>query len=302
MRRILVPLDGTPLAASILPDAQRLAGPDGVLILVRETTNWWENPEATDYMQAQAELLREEGVKFEVAPLEPLEVAVALDEAASTLGADMIACATHGRGPLGRLLKGGVAWRMVAHSSVPVLLRHPEADGLRFAEYLQRRILVPLDGSEYSEKAIPLAMQLAGEWNASVWLARVVPELNHGDTPEGPKHVLGYDLHSEIQTATAYLDEIARSLPGEVHSHALLGGVVQSLADGISRWSITDIVMASHGRTGLSRVILGSVADVLVQRLNIPIIVVPSIAADRLNATSHLGADAVRSQAVGSSV
>jgi len=62
------------------------------------------------------------------------------------------------------------------------------------------------------------------------------------------------------------------------------GGVVEDLIQCAKREKVTDIVMASHGRTGLSRVILGSVADELVHRLELPVIVVPSLAARELPA------------------
>src|SRR5437764_251138 len=80
---------------------------------------------------------------------------------------DFVACATHGRSPLGRLVHGGVAWHALAHSTVPVLLRRidekPHYASI-FAE--PRKIMVPLDGSELAETALPLAAELAEEWDA----------------------------------------------------------------------------------------------------------------------------------------
>jgi nucleotide-binding universal stress UspA family protein len=58
---------------------------------------------------------------------------------------------------------------------------------------------------------------------------------------------------------------------------------MEALIEAVDDWGITDVVMASHGRTGLARVILGSVADELIQRLHLPIIVIPALAAQAMH-------------------
>ena len=293
MRRVLVPLDGTELATTIFPDACRLAGRNGTLILVldanwlrydKETgtyADWSAVKEAGNYLHAQAAALREQGVRVEVHRILPHDIVWGIDAAAEVFHADMIACATHGRGPLGRLVHGGMAWRMVAHSPVPVLLRHPEdmpATGSSFAG--PRRIMVPLDGSEYAEKALPLAQQRALEWHAPLWLVRVVRALAVYSMPYS--HVGAIQCDHDRHMAEAYLEQIAHSLPGAVHTHVSIGGIVDNLVELAKSSSITDIILASHGRTGLSRVILGSVADELIHRLHCPILVIPALATGRL--------------------
>jgi nucleotide-binding universal stress UspA family protein len=280
MRGVLVPLDGTLLAASILPDARRLAGPAGSLVLVRDITSRSNDPFGLDDLEAQADDLRADGVTVQVEALVTFDVALAIDEAATVFGADMIACATHARGPLGRLVRGGVAWRAVAHSRVPVLLRHPDETALTTPA--ERRILVPLDGSEYAEKGLSLARELAAEWGASIWLARVIPQLDASARVSTGFPITSNELHAEVRSTTAYLESIAAEIPGAVHAHVLLGGVIQALNESVSRWGITDIVMASHGRTGLPRVILGSVADGLLRQVQVPVIVIPSLAAAKI--------------------
>lgn len=76
---------------------------------------------------------------------------------------------------------------------------------------------------------------------------------------------------------------MAASRPGNlttapaVESIVLAGPVADRLATAVEQWSITDVVMTTHGRTGLPRVILGSVSDALVQRLTCPIVIVPAL-------------------------
>ena len=68
-----------------------------------------------------------------------------------------------------------------------------------------------------------------------------------------------------------------------VYTHVLNGSPRDELATAASTWDITDIVISSHGRTGLPRVIVGSVADALIHRLELPIIVVPALATESVN-------------------
>ncbi|GAC1511015.1 MAG: universal stress protein [Chloroflexota bacterium] len=286
MRRILVPLDGTPMAESILPEAVRLAGPAGRLILVQDVfLPWWEheapNSGHTDavqradaYLLSMAASLQADGVDVETLSPGIQGTVWAIDQAPKILHADMIACATHGRTPLGRLIRGGVAWKALAQSTVPVLLRHAEDDEDRhaFVPSSHRHIMVPLDGSALGEAAIPLAQELAIEWNASLYLTRVA---RYPLTPT----TMALQAREFVQEARGYLDTIARSLVGDVHTGVLVGPMVPTLTKVVHEQSVTDIVMASHGRTGLARVLLGSVADGLIHNLHCPIIVVPALAA-----------------------
>lgn len=284
MRRILVPLDGTEMAASILSDAQRLAGRDGELILVRnahvsvydveleERGGATVLEEVQQYLDQQADRVREAGTRVQARPLVIGDNALAIDEAARIFHADMIACATHGRGPLARLVRGGVAWRALAHSEVPVLLRHWfRNDDIADATSKRRRIMVPLDGSRLAETALPLATELAREWDASLYLVRVTL-FPFYDT-------LSLEAMDLVDEAKRYVQSVARVTPGHVHTDVLSGSTVEVLTQAAEDHGITDVVMASHGRTGLARVILGSVADELLHRMHCPIIVIPALAA-----------------------
>src|SRR5437588_2715052 len=122
MKRVLVPLDGSTLAESIPPDALRLASPDGEILLVRDAPGpvlgdggghaiHAAFEEADSYLEKKADELKAMGVKAEAKVLGLLDRAWAIDEAARIYHADAIACATHGRSPIGRVARGSVAWR-----------------------------------------------------------------------------------------------------------------------------------------------------------------------------------------------
>ena len=285
MRRVLVPLDGSPLAEAILPVARQLAGADGELLLVRDSSRRlytyhldYAVPPSDDdaYLEDLAELLRGDGVKVQTEKLFIDDVSASIDEAARVFDADFIACATHGRGPLGRLVRGGIAWRAAANSTVPVLLRHVSDAFLPESRGAPTKIMVPLDGSAYAERALPLAEALAGEWQVPLLLVRVVPELIEPNTPRARAIRLDYTL--EVQDAGAYLKKAAAGVSCAVYTWVREGGPVHDLVETAQTEHVSHIVMASHGRTGLSRVTLGSVADALVQRLSLPIIIIPAFA------------------------
>jgi nucleotide-binding universal stress UspA family protein len=200
----------------------------------------------------------------------------AIDEAAALYRADMIAVATHGRGPLGRLMRGSVAWRALAHSPVPVLLRHPDHGEHEALELQRRRVMMPLDGSPHAERALPVACAIAAASAAELLLVRVIPV--------APGYVMIGAVYGSAVTAPsadeedirAYLAGVADSLPYPASTLVLTCGVSGSLIEAALTLDVTDIVMASHGRTGAARVVLGSVADDLVQHLHCPIVIVPT--------------------------
>jgi nucleotide-binding universal stress UspA family protein len=288
MRRVLVPLDGTKLAESILPEAQRLAGDGGVLILLRDPIDMVSDharlddteDDATQDASASLELLaaplRLTGMSVETHAVVRADPADAIDVAAHTYGADVVALGTHGRGPLGRMLHGDVVGHALAHSSVPVLVHHVEAPlGPSSNSEPQLRILVPLDGSPFAERAVPLASELADEWAASIWLVHVVshyPVTGFPRTDIVPQAVTD---GSARLAAEQYLGEVGARYGGTLHPHVLFGPVTEHLVAAVSAWDISHVVMTSHGRTGLSSVVLGSVASDLIQLSPCPLIIVP---------------------------
>lgn len=297
MRRVVVPLDGTALSAAILSDARRLAGPDGVLILVNEVGRRppWEAAHlreervaveaSREYLTGVAARLRAENVKVETETMLADDTARGIDEAAMILDADMLALATHARDALGRFPPGSIARQALVHSSVPVLIRHVTERGTApvSPEPGERRIMVPLDGSAPAEGALPLVRELAAEWNASIWLVHVVshyPITGYARTETDPD-VVTDDL--AYLAGHRYLDRIALRLGGDVHAHVLLGSPVDELVTAAGTWAISDVVLSTHGRTGVDQLMLGTVADGLLHHLDLPIIVVPARATESTN-------------------
>jgi nucleotide-binding universal stress UspA family protein len=145
-------------------------------------------------------------------------------------------------------------------------------------------VLVPLDGSHFAEKAIPVAERLARKWNAALWLARVV-ECE-------PVTFMGYaaaeaaSSPARLEECQTYLDGVATDLGRgngiTIRTAVLQGPTVTELVNLVKQQAITHVVMSTHGRTALSRVLLGSVADGLIHELRLPIVLIPALAPGRL--------------------
>lgn len=142
-------------------------------------------------------------------------------------------------------------------------------------------LLVPLDGSEFSERTIPLAQGLAKATGAKLHLA-------HVHVPHPPDHFLSntqfhyegldleeYDEHHREQER-AYLAEVEGRLAAEtpVESALLEGQVAEEVAAYATQVGADLILITTHGHTGVSRMWLGSVADALVRLTPLPLLVI----------------------------
>jgi nucleotide-binding universal stress UspA family protein len=267
MTSILVPLNETAFAESILPDARRLAGPGGKLILMyvvashrRGEDRASMGADAERYLENEAQLLQAHGLQVETKVLAGGDIPRAIDEGVTELRADMVAVATHGIGRHERLARSSIAWKALAHSPVPILFRHAQQGQVRDLDEPDPtpiKIMVPLDGSQTAERALPLAATLAAQWQGTLVLVHVSPDAS-GDA--------------------TYLDRIATSVQGTVQREVRSGNPAGELVQAASDLGITHVVMTSHGRTGLSRVIAGDVAAELIERFSVPIIVIPAMA------------------------
>lgn len=148
------------------------------------------------------------------------------------------------------------------------------------AEIINSRMLVPLDGSGLAERALPAAERVAHATNSGLVLVRVVP-LTAWAFAEGDAIISGeiYQpiLESEEREAIAYLDRVADGLRARgltVQIQLARGEAAEALLDLESRLHIGIVVMTTHGRTGIPRLALGSVADRLARDGKAPVLIV----------------------------
>jgi nucleotide-binding universal stress UspA family protein len=142
-----------------------------------------------------------------------------------------------------------------------------------------KKILVPLDGSTLSEAVLPHVSQLAKTMGAEVVLLRVVP--TQVTTPAYPalyplppsafQLAPGRDMHGE---AEGYLQRVAFDyFPDQNVSLQVAGGPAgDNILETASSLGVDLIAMTTHGRSGLSRIVLGSVADEVVRQSHLPVL------------------------------
>lgn len=295
-RKLIVPLDGSELAERVLPYAVRLAIADnGRLVLVRVALApppptldgaGWEQMQTDTIAEAQSYL---DGVAARLGTRVPFETVVPYGHAAEQIlnvvqstSADGIAMATHGRTGVPHLLHGSVAEAILAHSPVPVFLVHalPEQAIAAPFDPQTARLMVPLDGSEFSETAITTAIDMLGTSGELVLMCVL----------EAPEHVLRDDSGRVLAyidqqeenrklAAKNYLGSIAAAFrvhhPGahittDVRIGIPVSGIVTAAKDRV----VDLIVMSTHGRTGVKRALLGSVAGDVLRAGSIPVLLV----------------------------
>jgi nucleotide-binding universal stress UspA family protein len=294
MNTILLPLDGSPLAEQSLPYAASLARRSGAkIVLVRAAqahtlldidageAQIAAIRRAEQDLEAAATRLRAEGVKAEVHVYYDQPIPAILD-AARRHEAGLIVMSTHGRSGLGRMMYGSVADDVLRHAEVPVLLVPATIDHAWPSDQ-PLTILVPLDGSALAEEALASTGLLAEPLGARLHLLRVV------EPPRYPLYGDGYvyvpfDDAAELQQARAYLDELAGRLAdtGTDVSIEVAVGLPSSVVPRVARESQADVIaMATHGRGGLARLVLGSVATGTLQRAHVPLLLTRPAALDR---------------------
>jgi nucleotide-binding universal stress UspA family protein len=286
-RTILVPLDGSNLAAHALPFAAALVRAGrGRLVLVRAAEGPL-GPEVDPYaddLRARAEIaglcgrLRAEGLEV-TSQVRQGEAADAVARAAAELGADLLVMSTHGRGALGRVLYGSTAAGVLRRAEVPVLLVSPICER-PWSVAGPPRVLVPLDGSDLAEEAIGPAGEIAGMLHAELVLLRVVPPSEEGrpyaepwPLPVAPSP----DDELGVAGARAYLDDArSRFGPGAAVGETRVeeGDPAAAIARVAAEEGASMIAMATHGRGGLPAVLMGSVAHGTLRRATVPLLLV----------------------------
>lgn len=139
------------------------------------------------------------------------------------------------------------------------------------------KLLVPLDGSDFSEHALPLALAIAERTGAEIQLATAVPTLPPvvpSSESDGP--VRGWFEEERIR-ATEYLEAMRKRLQEAgvsvpLHIKVVAGGPVRSLEERIRKTKVDLVVMTTHGRGPFERMWLGSVADGLVRSAACPVL------------------------------
>jgi nucleotide-binding universal stress UspA family protein len=206
-------------------------------------------------------------------------VAAALALHAEERRADIVVMSTHGRGAIRRLWLGSVAEQLVWQVHIPVLLVKPEEeDGKRWARECQH-VLLPLDTSAKSEAVIDTAIDFGKLCGAKFTVLQVQgePFAYGGIPPQLSPEAVATLVDNQVASVRTYLDGIiARFSDAGLEAEALTvasdsptGGILQVAEDR----DVDLIALSTHGG-GVKNLLMGSVTARVVQRAEVPILVV----------------------------
>ncbi len=303
-RSLMVPLDGSAFGEHALPYALCIARQtDAQIELVRvHQPQIPVGPAAIglELLDAQLREIEEEylaALRQRLAPVATTSlstqlidglVADALIAHAHRSNVDLVVMTTHGKGPLSRFWLGSVADKLLRQLNVPVLLVRPqEAASDVSREPAFQRVLIPLDGSEIAERILDSTIALGAPSHAEYTLLRIVDPTTYLDDTidKSASARLGASTLERIrdvsnsahQEATVYLEGVAERLRAQGHSVQVRvvsdSNHAAAILKSADAYASDLVAMATHGRGGLKRMILGSIADKVVRGSQIPVLV-----------------------------
>lgn len=180
---------------------------------------------------------------------------------AHSVSAELIVVGSHSRHFVGRVLLGSQALKLVRHSPVPVLVHHVDC------QRPLKTILVPIDEDETSESAIVEAQFFAQKTGASVQLIHVLnlPTYDYLDTT----HMVS---EAKIE-CEKYLNKLSKQYNLKTQPVVLEGSVAREMRSYIEQHpEVSLVTLNTHGRKGVDRFLLGSVAEQIVQSVPVDVL------------------------------
>lgn len=280
---VVVPLDGSELAEEALPYGNSIASRLGIeLLLVQVITNdapGGSAESAREYLTQAAATL---GDTVRTS-LRMGDVAEQIIEAADEATEALIVMTTRGRSGISRWLYGSIADRVVREAECPVLLVR---SGMKRAEDGSiHKIVVPLDGSQHAEAALRPAVELAHAFDAQLDLVRVVdqtqwyslmsPEPVASASAANAINEMMQQLSAEAQQYIVDVSDRLKQADDVAPAGVALEGIPADQILAYERDQNADlVVMSTHGRSGVNRVVFGSVAERVLRQGQTPVLMV----------------------------
>jgi len=284
-KRLLVPLDGSELAERALPYAQTIAKTRGSEVLLFTVSiafaEQLDRPMKA-YLELKAKELQTQGIKASSAVSYgnvPDEIVGFADKN----NIDLIVISTHGYSGIKRWVLGSVARKVLYGTGIPVLLVKSKAPKVSQVEL--KKLLLPLDGSPFSERPIPFIERLIKDTGVEIFLTLVCePPLvpSYGDHPINPT----WEKHRDAvwteakQQAAEYLKNMKTKLQKQgikVTGQVLageLGRVAETILQAAQKEGVDLIAMATHGRSAVSRWVYGGVANRIAEQSVHPVLLI----------------------------
>jgi len=305
-QKILVLLDGSELAEVVFPYAEELAGKldlDVILLHVYSPALSDYVPMHRVYIDRAASTIKDKakearkrlGIKTKAKPVSvhgELATGYHADEIlryADENNVDLILMATHGRSGIKRWTMGSVADKVLRASTVPVLLvRAGIEEETPYEKWPSKTMIVPLDGSELAESVLPFVEELGkpqGSEKLDVTLIRICdpPVTPSYYSPELSGVPLNWGEYMEQETArckqvsSEYLGDVGKRLTKKgltVSSEVLVGKAADEIVEYANKHPYSMIAMATQGRSGLKRLVYGSVTESVLTGVTCPMLLV----------------------------
>jgi len=261
---VLVCLDGSSWAEKILPLAAGIARAAGARItFLRAVEDAEELAAEANYMREEAARFRAQ-VRFLISP----DPAGAIQEELKASPSAIAIMTTHGRTAWTEAILGSVALKLIRTSRRPVILSRP----LRGDRNLPTRIstiLLALDGSEFSERMIPFAVEMARSISARLQLIQALPP--GSQIPQMPGQARSDILESSYLHRKAA--EIKTTYATDCEFEVIHGEPAEAICRYVEGMPETMLALTSHARGGLERAIFGSVAAACVRHAGVPILI-----------------------------
>ena len=285
-KRMLVALDGSKNAEVVFSYARELSGRLGMdldLLHVCTEDEAHQLPMCQAYIEHMAAALKtqSEAIRKEGADKKPMTstaktiVGYPAEEIlkyADENKIDTIMLSTHGSSGVRRWGLGGVAEKVIHAANVPVwLIPAGLHQDILYDKMSQRSLLVPLDGSKLAEEVIPHVIDLAKQRGVKtkVLLINVSKPVNVKLSTED-RELIGKDIEAMQTAGEVYLKQIAKQFKDaglDAEYEQLVGDPAEEIVRYAANYQPMLIVMSTHGRSGFSRFVFGSVTENVLHRL-----------------------------------
>jgi nucleotide-binding universal stress UspA family protein len=298
LNSILVPLDGSQLAAAATGPALALAQGSGAKVTLLHVLEH-EAPEkihgephlsnqadAQAYLAHIAQRFAAAGIMVDTHVHENPErdVSGSIVAHAAELSADLIVLAAHGSGGLRGFLFGRVADQVLRRGVRPVLLVQVGETPAPQVDFSCQTIAVLLNGTDEAEHALPVVIPVAHAFKSAIHLIAAVPTLSTVTSDRSPSTTFMPSaaravLDLEYGNLVDYLNRVAQGLQQQGFTITLAvvrGDPASATVDEAERVHADLLAFASHGRTGLSGVWSGSVGAKVLARFKRPLLLARS--------------------------
>lgn len=295
-KHILVPLDGSALAESVLPAAVTVATTLQASVTlfhvielnapeaIHQDHHLTGSDEAEDYLKSIAgkHFSPRFSVQWHVHTAAVKDVAASIAAHASEFGSDLIIMCSHGQSGMRDMLFGNIAQQVIARAAAPVLLLRPEEQSEK-DQFSIHRILVPLDSESVHDEIFPFATGLAKAFGSEIGLLTVIPTYG---TLAGEQAALGSLLPGttfamldiEEEATRSHLDEHLAELKKEGYAAVAAitrGDPVSEIVAAGARWRADLVLLATHRKAGMDAFWARSVAPKVVRNTRSPILLLP---------------------------